>query len=573
MAATSGVTAFNSNGFSIDNVNAVDNVNTATYASWTFRESPAFFDVVTYTGNGANRTIAHNLGVVPGMIIIKKTNDTAAWQVYHRSLANTEYAVLNTTAAKATGATRWNSTTPTASVFSLGTDTSVNNNGDSYVAYVFAHDASTNGVIQCGGYTGNSAGTSSQDINLGWEAQWLLVKEVGGTGNWWLYDALRGMPEDSLGTGGSMYLAAQSSGAEAGSTGPYPNATGFGTSPSSNFNLSDHSYIYLAIRKAPMATPTSGAQVFNAISGRVGTDTTAAISGIGFSPDLVIPSSQTNGSAHPFIDRLRGVTEMLFPPYTNAVQTNTDVTISFDMDGITVGADATLQVINRYYDANRRYMAWFLRRAPGVFDIAAFNGSASDFSVNHSLGVAPELIILKRRGVSTGAWFTFSSYYSGGFGSANNNYFIRLNTTEALAGPGSFFTATPTSTALPMTGGVNYAAGDTGVAYLFATLAGVSKVGSYTGTGAQQTINAGFTAGSRFILIKRTDSTGDWYLWDSVRGIVSGNDPYILLNATDAEVTTTDYIDPDNSGFVLSSTAPAALNASGGTYLYVAFGE
>ena len=124
-----------------------------------------------------------------------------------------------------------------------------------------------------------------------------------------------------------------------------------------------------------------------------------------------------------------------------------------------------------------------------------------------------------------------------------------------------------------MTGGVNYAAGDTGVAYLFATLAGVSKVGSYTGTGAQQTINAGFTAGSRFILIKRTDSTGDWYLWDSVRGIVSGNDPYILLNATDAEVTTTDYIDPDNSGFVLSSTAPAALNASGGTYLYVAFGE
>ena len=98
----------------------------------------------------------------------------------------------------------------------------------------------------------------------------------------------------------------------------------------------------------------------------------------------------------------------------------------------------------------------------------------------------------------------------------------------------------------------------------------MSKVGSYTGTGTTQTINCGFTTGARFVLIKRTDSTGDWYVWDSARGIVAGNDPYIALNTTAAEVTGTDYVDTDNSGFQLSSTAPAALNANGGTYIFLA---
>jgi hypothetical protein len=66
-------------------------------------------------------------------------------------------------------------------------------------------------------------------------------------------------------------------------------------------------------------------------------------------------------------------------------------------------------------------------------------------------------------------------------------------------------------------------------------------------------------------MIKRTDTTGDWYVWDSARGIIAGNDPYLLLNSTAAEVTNTDYIDPLASGFEISSTAPAAINASGET--------
>jgi hypothetical protein len=116
---------------------------------------------------------------------------------------------------------------------------------------------------------------------------------------------------------------------------------------------------------------------------------------------------------------------------------------------------------------------------------------------------------------------------------------------------------------------VNYSA-DTYVAYLFATKPGISKVGSYTGNGSSQTINAGFTTGARFILIKRTDSTGDWYVWDSARGIIAGDDPYLLLNSTAVEVTNTDYVDTAATGFELTSTAPAAINASGGSFVFLA---
>jgi hypothetical protein len=108
------------------------------------------------------------------------------------------------------------------------------------------------------------------------------------------------------------------------------------------------------------------------------------------------------------------------------------------------------------------------------------------------------------------------------------------------------------------------------VAYLFATLAGVSKVGSYTGNGSSQTIDCGFTAGARFILIKRTDSTGDWYVWDTVRGIVSANDPHLSLNTTAAEVTTNDSIDPDNSGFIVNQVAATNINVNAATYIYLA---
>jgi hypothetical protein len=105
------------------------------------------------------------------------------------------------------------------------------------------------------------------------------------------------------------------------------------------------------------------------------------------------------------------------------------------------------------------------------------------------------------------------------------------------------------------------------VNYLFATAPGVSKVGSYTGNGAStQTIDCGFSSGARFVLLKRTDTTDEWYVFDSVRGIVSGNDPFLMINNTSTEVSNQDLIEPHSSGFIINNWA----NGSGSSWIFYA---
>ena len=138
--SSSTLTAFNSDGFTIG-TNNIFNTNGSTNCSWTFRKAPGFFDIVTWSGNNtAGRVISHNLGSVPGMIIIKSTSSTYEWVVWHRDLANSEYLYLNTTAAKASSDNYFNNTTPDASGITLSGSGHVNGVGESYVAYIFAHD-------------------------------------------------------------------------------------------------------------------------------------------------------------------------------------------------------------------------------------------------------------------------------------------------------------------------------------------------------------------------------------------------------------------------------------------------
>jgi hypothetical protein len=96
----------------------------------------------------------------------------------------------------------------------------------------------------------------------------------------------------------------------------------------------------------------------------------------------------------------------------------------------------------------------------------------------------------------------------------------------------------------------------------------VSKVGSYTGNNVARTIDCGFTNGARFVLVKKTNVGGNWYVYDSERGIVAGNDPYLYLNNADAEESGYDEIDPDSSGFALPSTG--SLNSNNDTYIFLA---
>lgn len=568
--STNGITAFNSDGYSIGGNDGNTNLNNGLYASWTFRKAAKFFDVVKYTGTGANRTINHSLGVTPGLILIKKLDATVDWQVYHRSLANTEYLVLNTNAAKASGATRWNSTSPTSTTFSLGTDSSVNANNDPYIAYLFAHDTDASGVIQCGSYTGNGL-TSGPEITLGWEPQYVIIKRVETTGTWVVFDNQRGVTFNNT----DHYLAFNLNNAESSLDGINILADGFKLNDTnSGINLSGSTYVYLAIRRGPMRVPTDATKVFQPVV-YTGTNVDNRLVDTTIAPDMVWIRQRTdsvlNGMA--VADRLRGQPYLLtgttaaevsdLDSFDAQIVSTTEYGNAFSsMNGVWVGNDATSKLNANTTASN--HVALAFKRAPSYFDCVAYSGTGSNRTIAHNLSVAPELILIKQRG-ATSAW----AVYAAAVGNAD---YLQLHTTDAkTAGSTVWNSTTPTDTVFSLGTStlVNANAGNY-IAYLFATCPSVSKVGSYTGTGSVLQVDCGFTAGARFVMIKRTDSTGDWFVLDTARGIGTGNDPYLAIDSAAAEVTNTDYIDPYSAGFELSSTAPAGLNANGGTYIYLA---
>ena len=134
-----------STGFEIGNDHEVNSSSSSkTYSGFSYRKAPGFFDVVTYTGNptSGGRQIAHSLGCVPGMIMIKCTSESKDWIVYHRELGNGKALELNTADPEATSSTYWNDTDPTSTHFTLGTSITVNGDSKDYIAYVFAGGAS-----------------------------------------------------------------------------------------------------------------------------------------------------------------------------------------------------------------------------------------------------------------------------------------------------------------------------------------------------------------------------------------------------------------------------------------------
>jgi hypothetical protein len=215
------------------------------------------------------------------------------------------------------------------------------------------------------------------------------------------------------------------------------------------------------------------------------------------------------------------------------------------------------------------YENYFFRRAPGFFDVVCYSGTGSSpMAQPHNLSVAPELMIFKvRNSASYGWWTMVPGLISDGYGGTG---YLQIQSTAAYTATGwTSPIATSSNITIPSNHPAVNASGSTYVAYLFATVAGVSRVGSYTGNGSNQTIDCGFAAGSRFVMIKRTDSTGDWYVWDSARGIVAGNDPHLSLNTTAAEVTTDDSVDTDNSGFIVNQLAATNINVSSATYIFL----
>jgi len=223
--ATNGVQGFQANGFDLG-ATATWNGNNETYVAWAWKaggqigvgrsfminnvgfatagdagmntgtvaptsasvNTKSGFSIVTYTGTGANATISHGLGVAPKMMIVKnRTTSGTSWAVYTQMTGAGNYLRLNSTIASTAGSTFWNSTAPTSSVFSVGTDSDVNANTQQHVAYLWSEVA---GFSKIGSYTGNGS-ADGPFVFCGFRPRWILIKNTAQELHWHLFDTAR----------------------------------------------------------------------------------------------------------------------------------------------------------------------------------------------------------------------------------------------------------------------------------------------------------------------------------------------------------------------------------------------
>jgi hypothetical protein len=560
---------FNSNGYKIGNSEFTTNELNALgqdFVSWTFRKAPKFFDVVTYTGDGTNgRLVSHNLESVPGAIIIKSTSTAGSWPVYHRSSSDDNASWVQNMFLNSPGPEGgYGRFSPHASQtdthFSLYNDG--NANGVEYVAYLFAHNDGDGefgpdgdaDIIKCGSYTGNG---SDQEIDLGFEPQWILTKPTTFSHDWYIWDTMRGFKTYSGADTNNLFLHPNQVNGESDFDGIALTSTGFSLHGASNAaNNNGETYIYMAIRRGTKV-PESATEVFALQQDDAG-DANAPAFRSDFPVDFAIERRVNIADSNYIVPRLTA---------PNFLKTNN----SQPENHGGANAEYVFDYSNGWNSTagqNANTISYMWKRAPGFSDVVAYTGDGTaGRTVSHNLGVAPEMIWIKQRD-SLRNW---SVYHTGTDATAPEDYNLPLHLDNDVNINSTHLNSTaPTSSnfTLGSTVVVNESGSDY-IAYLFASLDGVSKVGSYTGDGTDgRAIDCGFTAGARFVLIKRTNLTGSWNLWDSVRGIVAGDDPYIELNEAVVEVTTTDSIDPHASGFAVNNNL--RTNRSGDEYIFYA---
>jgi hypothetical protein len=565
-----GVTSFNNDGFSLGDFGRVNNSGD-NFVSWSFAKQEGFFDVVTYTGDGvAGREIAHNLGSTPGMVIMKSTTLDDVWTVYHRSLGATQYLRLEETVGATTASGTFNNTEPTDSVFTLGASSRVNGASADYVAYLFANDAPMFGpdgdesIIKCGGYTGTGV---TNEIDLGWEPQFLLFKNTTNSQRWLMYDSMRGMGSDAVNA--EPGLNPNESKAELFGNNLDINATGFTlTSSLGSLNQEDDNYIYMAIRR-----PNKPAEEFEPDELFAVEEATADI------PQY--PSSFPVDMALQINDISSVHSNTISSRLTAGYSLNTDS--SSAQQGPYTGMPEGWQH-NKGWGwrngagvASPTDVAWMFRRAPGFFDVVTYEGdSVAGREVSHNLGVVPEMMWLKPLERAS-EWIVYCSHLNGG------DSRLKLNTqAEASLSGNQYYwgdgtnVVLPTDTHFTLGGGSGLnGSSENYIMMLWASVPGICDIGTYTGTGDWQWIDCGFdTAIPRFVLIKSTSEDGDWYYWDTLRGITSGNDPYLQLNSTAAQVTNENWISPSPQGqiggFFIESSSSSQIYKDGVEYIYMA---
>jgi len=314
-----------------------------------------------------------------------------------------------------------------------------------------------------------------------------------------------------------------------------------------------------------------------------GNDTQRSIT-VGWQPDLVWTKYRSSTGAHTLMDSVRGASARLFSNLTDAEAT-TNGLISFDSDGFTMGDNATSHNMNA---SGVSVVGWSWLAGNGTssntdgsitstvsvnqkagFSIVSYTGNATaGATVGHGLNVAPSVLIVKNRD----SVYNWPVYHGANGTSAGQNVLFLNATTANTVSSGPWNNTAPSSSVFTLgSGAVSNNSGDDYIAYCFAEVEGYSKFGSYTGNGSNDGpfIYCGFRPS--LFLTKRTDSTSDWQLLDTSRDTYNAADAYLKPNTSGAEATGGPH-DFVSNGFKIRNTG-GSQNASGGTYIFMAFAE
>jgi hypothetical protein len=570
-------TAFDSNNVGNDLVawnfkaggSAVTNTD-GTITSQVSANTEAGFSIVSFVGNGStSANVGHGLNNTPKIVIVKDRSAADDWQVKY--VSDNYYLRLNNTNAADTSYPNYNAT---STVINLGY-TWNNDSGNNHIAYCFAE---VEGFSNFGSYVGT--GASGNTIVTGFEPAFVMVKRTDGTGVWVMLDNKRNLtnPRNS-----SLY-ANTSAQEDTGSTsGFYPmNFYENGFEPIQNtgdYNASGGLYIYMAFAADPTTIEPSLEDSFNTVLYTGNSGTPQTVTGMGFQPDMVWQKQRTGAAAHRIVDSIRGSGNYLYPNLTNANDGYNADYMRLASDGVYLpGADSNY--------ATNNYVVWGWKAAeipainsngsiPSVvsanpaagFSIVSYTGNgANGDTVGHGLSAVPNVVIWKNRSDARN-WVVWHS------GLTSIDYSLILNSTsaEVLDSRTNRPFGQPTDSVLVLgeDNETNFSPNKF-IAYCFAEVAGFSKFGSYTGTGASgNTVTVGFEPA--FVMIKRTDAAGgSWGMYDNKRGV--GEPSKVLYANLSAAEYADNFHDINFVGntFVLLDNSNNT-NFSGATYIYMAF--
>jgi hypothetical protein len=336
------------------------------------------------------------------------------------------------------------------------------------------------------------------------------------------------------------------------------NPTGFSLSADTNVNTNGVGYIYMAIRRPnkPASEGFEADELFALAGNTYTTSDPAFVSG--FPVDMGLSDGPDMGWDKDIATRLTGTKRQ--ETNKNSVEGNQPAYKWDYMNGYMSGNNGSTY-------------GWQWRRQPGFFDVVCYNGNGSGQTVYHNLNVRPEMTWFKTRtadGHNTSADRAWRVMHKDAPSLMGDNltpeafvrYYSALNDNKAFAKLSTVTEMWEDRFVMGSDKSVN-AAGNTYIAYLFASVPGICDIGSFTDTGAEEDIDCGFTNGARFVLIKPTNNSGDWSVFDTIRGISDTSSPRIALNNGSGQQGGT-AIKPFAGGFKI------ALNTPAWEYIYMA---